>query len=65
MWDGNHFKREGWLSHTKRAFRLSLLLILAAAAMVLHTLVPFWQQPKTLQLGNVADAIQKEMSLRE
>jgi len=62
MWDWNHFKGEGWLSHTKRAFKLSLLLILAAGAMVLHTLIPFWQQPAMLRLEHVVSVIQKEMS---
>ena len=54
MWDWAHFKEEGWLAHTKRSARLVLLLILAANAMVLHTLVPFWQQPKSLRRDAVA-----------
>ena len=64
MWDWNHFKAEGWVSHTRRAIKLSLLLMLATPCMVLHTLVPFWMQPKMLRLETIADPIQKEMSLR-
>jgi hypothetical protein len=49
MWDWSHLKEEGWLSHTKRSVQLTVLLLVAGAAMVLHALVPFWQQPKFLQ----------------
>ena len=54
MWDWAHFKEEGWLSHTKRSAKLAALLLLSGAAMVLHLLVPFWQQPRSLQRGEVA-----------
>ena len=54
MWDWAHFKDEGWLAHTKRSASLALLLILAANAMVLHILIPFWQQPKSLRRDSVA-----------
>jgi|TARA_R110000824_G_scaffold272088_2_gene460600 hypothetical protein len=57
MWDWSHFKEEGWLSHTKRSARLALLLLASGAAMILHVLVPFWQQPKKLQRGEVACAL--------
>jgi|TARA_Y100000310_G_C20051443_1_gene520753 hypothetical protein len=54
MWDWAHFKEEGWVSHTKRSAKLALLLLLSGAAMVLHLLVPFWQQPRSLQRDVVA-----------
>jgi len=54
MWDWAHFKEEGWVSHTKRSARLALLLLLSGGAMVLHLLIPFWQQPQSLQRGEVA-----------
>jgi hypothetical protein len=57
MWDWSHFKEEGWLAHTKRSVRLAVLLLASGAAMVLHALVPFWQQPKRLQRGEVACAL--------
>jgi hypothetical protein len=65
MWDWNHFKSEGWLSHTKRAFKLSLLLLGSAAALFIHMVVPFWMPPQSLRLLSVAEAIDREMSLRE
>ena len=64
MWDWNHFKEEGWLSHTRRAFKLSLLVLGAAAALFIHMLVPFWLQPQSLRLLSVAEAIDREMSPR-
>jgi hypothetical protein len=48
-WDWAHFKGEGWLSHTKRAAKLSGLLLLSGLAMLLHVVIPFWQQPERLQ----------------
>jgi hypothetical protein len=57
MWDWAHFKDEGWLAHTRRSLRLAALLLASGAAMVLHALVPFWQQPTKLQRGEVACAL--------
>tara|TARA_R110002020_G_scaffold78132_2_gene196667 strand:- start:999 stop:1199 length:201 start_codon:yes stop_codon:yes gene_type:complete len=54
MWDWAHFKEEGWLAHTKRSARLAVLLLLSGSAMILHLLIPFWQQPKRLQRAEVA-----------
>jgi len=54
MWDWAHFKNEGWLAHTKRSTRLAALLLASGVAMILHLLVPFWQQPKILRRGEVA-----------
>ena len=54
MWDWAHFKEEGWLAHTRRSLRLTILLLLSGCAMALHTLIPFWQQPKFLQRHEVA-----------
>ena len=54
MWDWAHFKEEGWLSHTKRSIKLAVLLLLSGCAMVLHLLVPFWQQPRLLRREEVA-----------
>ena len=65
MWDWAHFKDEGWLSHTKRSARLSVLLLGSGLAMILHMLVPFWQQPKLLQRGEVACALCEGLESQE
>ena len=65
MWDWAHFKNEGWLAHTKRSVRLTALLLASAAAMILHTLVPFWQQPKMLQRERVARALCEGLESQE
>ena len=57
MWDWAHFKDEGWLAHTKRSVRLAALLFASGGTMILHVLVPFWQQPKILQRAAVARAL--------
>tara|TARA_R110002020_G_scaffold394715_1_gene604700 strand:+ start:1953 stop:2153 length:201 start_codon:yes stop_codon:yes gene_type:complete len=54
MWDWTHFKGEGWLTHTKRSAQLGCLLLLAGTAMLLHMVVPFWQQPNFLRTASVA-----------
>jgi hypothetical protein len=54
MWDWGHFKDEGWRAHTWRSCRFAGLLLLSGVAMVLHVLVPFWQQPRALQREAVA-----------
>jgi hypothetical protein len=54
MWDWNHFQNEGWWRHTKRSAQLAGLLILSGIAMIIHLLVPFWQQPKALRREEVA-----------
>lgn len=57
MWDWSHFKELGWIAHTTRAARLSGLLILAGLAMLLHMLLPFWQQPSWLRVESVGGAL--------
>lgn len=54
MWDWAHFKEEGWWSHSKRSIKLAVLLLLSGCAMVLHLLVPFWQQPRPFRREEVA-----------
>ena len=65
MWNWAHFKGEGWIAHTKRSVKLAALLLLSGGAMLLHIVVPFWEQPKFLQVCSVADTICREMSKRE
>lgn len=65
MWDWAHFKGEGWLAHTKRSMTLAALLLVSGAAMILHALVPFWQQPEWLRADCVSDALQRAMAKRE
>ena len=60
-WDWAHFKNEGWLAHTKRSAKFSGLPLLSGLAMILHMLVPFWQQPKWLCVDSVAVALCKGM----
>ena len=62
MWNWNHFQGEGWLAHTVRSVKLGTLLLASGAAMFLHLLVPFWEQPKRLQVCSVAAAICQEMA---
>jgi hypothetical protein len=65
MLDWAHFKDEGWLAHTKRSARLALLLLVSGAAMILHMLVPFWQQPKRLRRAEVASALCEGLESQE
>ena len=65
IWNWNHLKGEGWLAHTVRSVKLAALLLASGMAMVLHILVPFWEQPKVLQACSVADAICKVMPKKE
>jgi len=64
-WNSGHLKNEGWLSHTKRSAKLSGLLLLSGMAMVLHMLVPFWQQPNWLKAVNVACVLCSDLEKRE
>ena len=48
-WNWSHLKGHGLLPHTIRSAKLSGLLLLSGLAMVVHMLLPFWQQPKFLQ----------------
>ena len=43
---------------------MALLLLGSGLALVLHTALPFWQQPKVLQVCSVADTICREMEKR-
>ena len=61
MWDWAHFKTEGWLAHTKRSAKFAGLLLLSGLAMMVHTLVPFWQQPKWLSGYGVRDTLDAEL----
>jgi hypothetical protein len=57
MWDWAHFKEEGWLAHTRRSARLAILLLTSGIAMVLHLVIPFWQQPRFLRRDSVAEQL--------
>ena len=65
MWDWAHFKAEGYLSHLRRSGKLSGRLLLASFAMIVHMLVPFWQQPKWLCADQVASIISEGMEKRD
>jgi hypothetical protein len=64
-WDWAHFKDEGWLAHTKRSAKFSGLLLLSGLAMILHMIVPFWQQPRWLSALGIAKALQAGMESRK
>jgi len=57
MWNWTHLDPGGWWNHTKRGVTLSVLLIFAGSALLLHTLVPFWQQPGWLRISSVAETL--------
>ena len=59
MWDWAHFKEKGWLAHTREAGKLAGLLLLSGFAMLVHIVLPFWQQPEWLQAKCVGAAICK------
>jgi hypothetical protein len=65
MWDWKHLRGEGWFAHSARSLKLGALLLSSGAAMLLHLIVPFWQQPKLLQACSVADIICQELAKRE
>ena len=65
MWNWNHLRGEGWLHHTIRSVKLGVLLLASGSAMLLHLVIPFWQQPKRLQVCSVAEVICQEMAKRE
>ena len=58
-WNWSHPKDHGLLAHTIRSAKLSGLLLLSGLAMVVHMLVPFWQQPKFLQAEEVVRRIEE------
>ena len=59
IWNWSHLKDHGLLAHTIRSAKLSGLLLLSGLAMVVHTLLPFWQQPKFLQAEEVVRRIEE------
>ena len=61
MWEWKHLEGESWLAHTKRSAKFSGLLLLAGCAMVLHMVVPFWQQPLWLRAPSVACTLCEDM----
>jgi len=65
MWDWAHFKGEGWLAHARRSAKLSGLLLLGGLAMVLHMMVPFWQQPRWLSAEGLAEALKSSLESRQ
>lgn len=61
MWNWAHINEESWLLHTKRSLKLSTLLLLSGVAMLLHVIIPFWQQPKFLRADAVSDTLCRTM----
>ncbi len=60
-WDWKHLKGESWIVHTKRASKLSILMLLSGFAMMVHMIVPFWQQPKWLQGASIRDVLDESL----
>ena len=58
-WNWAHLKDHGLLSHTIRSAKISGLLLLSGLAMIVHMLVPFWQQPKFLQGDEVVRRLEE------
>jgi len=65
MWNWSHLKGEGWVAHTLRSVKLAALLLASGAAMLVHIVIPFWQQPEALQVCAVADTLCAEMKKRK
>jgi hypothetical protein len=65
MWNLSHLDGEGWRVHTVKSIKLAALLLISGAALVLHAILPFWQQPKALRACSVANTICREMAKRE
>tara|TARA_Y100000034_G_scaffold99232_1_gene121811 strand:- start:34 stop:261 length:228 start_codon:yes stop_codon:yes gene_type:complete len=61
MWNWAHFSTEGWVAHSKRSAKLGALLLLSGLAMLLHLIIPFWQQPKFLRARAVSDSLCRTM----
>lgn len=64
-WNWGHLHPEGWLAHTQRSAKLGGLLLLSGAAMILHMVLPFWQQPNFLKAVNVACVLCSDMENRK
>jgi hypothetical protein len=68
-WNWGHLNPEGWVAHTQRSGKLAGLMLLSGIAMIIHMLIPFWQQPDFLKATNVACVLcsdmKKHQSLKE
>lgn len=56
-WDWSHLKGESWWTHTKRSAKISSLLLISGLTMLIHMIIPLWQQPKWLR----GDAVVKRL----
>jgi hypothetical protein len=65
MWDPNHIKNEGYFRHLLRALKMAGLLMAAAAMLIPHAIIPFWQQPKRLSLQRVMFDIRDDLKARK
>jgi hypothetical protein len=65
MWDWAHLKGHGWLRHLDRAGKLTGILLLGGLAMLLHTVIPFWQQPKGLQVQGLINSLEKSLEPKQ
>ena len=66
MWDRNHLANLGetYWTHFKFAIKISTLLILAAVTLGLHAVIPWWQQPRKLQLAEICNYLDLKLVLR-
>ena len=64
-WDWAHFKAEGFLPHVRRSAKLSGRLIVAGLGMIVHMLVPFWQQPRWLSGCGIRDTLDAELKTHQ
>tara|TARA_Y100000310_G_C20125129_1_gene553273 strand:- start:165 stop:377 length:213 start_codon:yes stop_codon:yes gene_type:complete len=65
MWDRNHIKNEGYFAHLLRALKMAGLLVVVAACLVPHAILPFWQQPKRLCLQRIMFDIRDDLKSRK
>ena len=61
MFDFKHVKKERYFSHLWRSLKMAAFLCASGLFLLVHAILPFWQQPKPFRLQRVGLTIRKEV----
>jgi len=66
MWSWDHLKEVkcSYWKHMWTALHMGATMAIAAAALFVHAVIPWWQQPRSLRVEAIRESLQKSLDSR-
>tara|TARA_R110000824_G_scaffold52422_7_gene145455 strand:- start:1063 stop:1287 length:225 start_codon:yes stop_codon:yes gene_type:complete len=61
MFDFKHVKKGRYFSHLWRSLKVAAFLCASGLFLLVHAILPFWQQPESFRLRRVGLLVRKEV----